>query len=232
MTPTATRLAEIHQRMDTAAAVSGRKGSAIQLLAVAKTATQTTLEEAWQAGQRRFGHNRVQALEEHRQVLPNAEWHLLGPLQGKKVRRGLAAAELFQALGETRTLERCARVLAANSGSAYPVLLQVNLHPEDGRYGCALEDLDALVDQVCAHPQLHCAGLMTLALATADDSALRHIFRTLHRRFQDLQSEGRLDANALLSMGMSGDFETAIQEGANLVRVGRAIFPPPTTDSL
>lgn len=232
MNPTATRLSDVRQRIDSAALTSGRQASAIELVAVAKTATPATLEEAWQAGQRCFGHNRVQALEDHRLLLPDAQWHLLGPLQGKKVRRGLAAAQLYQALGETRTLERCARVLQETGAPSYPVLLQVNVHPEDGRYGCTLEDLDALVDQVCATPQLHCAGLMTLALATPDDSALRSIFSTLRQRFQDLQSDGRLDASALLSMGMSGDFETAIEEGANLVRVGRAIFPPPATHSL
>jgi len=231
MSTTASRLAEIHQRIDVAAATSGRDGGAIQLVAVAKTATREALQEAWQAGQRAFGHNRVQALEGHRLVLPEAEWHLLGPLQHNKVRRGLAAAQMYQALGDLRTLEFCAKVLAAaESTSPYPVLLQVNLHPEDGRYGCNLNDLDALLDQVASTPQLQCAGLMTLALATQDDGALRRTFSTLHKCFQDLQSAGRLGSNALLSMGMSGDFETAIEEGANLVRVGRAIFPPPVTN--
>ena len=230
MSTTTSRLREVLQRIDAAAAASGQDADAIQLVAVAKTATPEALLEAWQAGQRAFGHNRVQALEQHRLVLPDAEWHLLGPLQHNKVRRGLAAAQIFQALGDVRTLEFCAQVLAAmGSTSPYPVLLQVNLHPEDGRYGCTLQDLDALVDQLASTPQLHCAGLMTLALATQDDRALRRSFSTLHKCFQDLQSVGRLGLDALLSMGMSGDFETAIEEGANLVRVGRAIFPPPAT---
>lgn len=227
---TANRLAEIRQRIDQAAQKAGRSAQDVQLVAVAKTATAATLREAWQAGQRLFGHNRVQALEEHRAVLPDAQWHLLGPLQGKKVRRGLAASELFQALGESRTLERCERILEEQSADPYPVLLQVNLNPEDGRYGCTLADLPGLVDQVLASKRLHCAGLMTLALANASESQLRSIFASLHRRFQDLQSEGRLAPDALLSMGMSADFETAIEEGANLVRVGRAIFPSPTDD--
>jgi pyridoxal phosphate enzyme (YggS family) len=227
---TANRLAEIRQRIDHAAQKAGRSGSDVQLVAVAKTATSTTLREAWQAGQRLFGHNRVQALEEHRAVLPDAQWHLLGPLQGKKVRRGLAASELFQALGESRTLERCQRVLEEQGSAPYPVLIQVNLNPEDGRYGCTLQDLDRLMDQLLASQHLHCAGLMTLALANASESILRSIFATLHQRFQDLQSQGRLAPDALLSMGMSADFETAIEEGANLVRVGRAIFPSPTAD--
>lgn len=227
---TANRLAEIRRRIDQAAQKAGRTAEDVQLVAVAKTATPATLREAWQAGQRLFGHNRVQALEEHRAILPDAQWHLLGPLQGKKVRRGLAVSDLFQALGESRTLERCERVLEENHAPPYPVLLQVNLHPEDGRYGCTLPDLDALVDQVLASKQLHCAGLMTLALADVPESELRSIFATLQRRFLDLQSEGRLAPDALLSMGMSADFETAIEEGANLVRVGRAIFPSPTAD--
>ncbi|MCP4093132.1 MAG: YggS family pyridoxal phosphate-dependent enzyme [Planctomycetes bacterium] len=227
---TAERLAEIRRRIDQAAEKAARSGEEVQLVAVAKTATPETLREAWQAGQRLFGHNRVQALEEHRAVLPQAEWHLLGPLQGKKVRRGLAASNLFQALGESRTLGRMERVLDEQDAAPYPVLLQVNLHPEDGRYGSTLENLDALVDEVLASQRLHCAGLMTLALANVADSELRSIFASLHRRFQDLQSEGRLAPNALLSMGMSADFETAIEEGANLVRVGRAIFPSPTAD--
>ncbi|MDP7063326.1 MAG: YggS family pyridoxal phosphate-dependent enzyme [Planctomycetota bacterium] len=227
---TAERLAEIRHRIDQAAVKVGRLGADVQLVAVAKTATPQTLREAWQAGQRLFGHNRVQSLEEHRAILPDAQWHLLGPLQGKKVRRGLAAADLFQALGESRTLERMERILAEQGATPYPVLLQVNLHPEDGRYGCTLDDLDRLLDEVCASKQLRCAGLMTLALANVAESELRSIFAKLHRRFQDLQSEGRLAPNAFLSMGMSADFETAIEEGANLVRVGRAIFPSPTAD--
>ena len=229
MNPTASRLEEVQHRIAEATLRSGRAVGKVNLVAVAKTATPDTLKDAWAAGQRCFGHNRVEALEEHRQVLPTAEWHLLGPLQGRKVRRGMAAADLYQALGESRTLERCARALNEAACPRMPVLVQVNLHPEDGRYGCSLSDLDELLDQVAETAELRCVGLMTLALATDDDAILRNIFSTLHERFRSLQSEDRLPADALLSMGMSGDFETAIEEGANLVRVGRAIFPPPVT---
>ena len=226
---TANRLAEIRERIDRAAAVAGRVAGEVGLVAVAKTATALTLQQAWDAGQRCFGHNRVQALEEHREVLPNAEWHLLGPLQGRKVRRGLAASNLFQALGESRSLQRCAKILEA-AASPFPMLVQVNLHPEDGRYGCTLEDLDSFVDQVLQYPQIQCAGLMTIALADSNESELRATFARLRERFLGLQSEQRLPSDAHLSMGMSADFETAIEEGANLVRVGRAIFPPPAAD--
>ena len=226
MSETADRLAEIQDRMANAAARGGHNPAHVGLVAVAKTATAETLEQAWAAGQRIFGHNRVQALEEHRKVLPAAEWHLLGPLQGRKVKKGLAAAACYQALGESKTLKRCESALAEVDGPHYPVLLQINLHPEDGRYGCTLEDMDSLLVEVIASPHLKNAGLMTLALADASESQLRADFALLYEHFKRLQKQGQLPSDAKLSMGMSQDFEIAIEEGANLVRVGRAIFPP------
>ena len=226
MNPTGARLAAVRVRIAEACAKTGRDAEKVRLVAVAKTATAETLREAWDAGQRDFGHNRVQALEDHRLVLPEARWHLLGPLQGRKVRRGLAAAECFQALGDGKTVARCERALEEVDRTDYPVLLQVNLHPEDGRYGCSMDGLQGLIGEVLAHPRLQLQGLMTLALADAQDSQLRADFAALAEHFHALQSQRVLPQDAWLSMGMSQDFETAVEEGANLVRVGRAIFPP------
>lgn len=226
MNPIGARLDAVRERIAEACAKQARDPEEVRLVAVAKTATEETLRQAWDAGQRDFGHNRVQALEVHRQVLPEAAWHLLGPLQGRKVRRGLAASSCFQALGEAKTAGRCQRALEEAEREDYPVLLQVNMHPEDGRYGCRLEDLDALIDEVLGQPRLRLHGLMTLALAEADEAQLHRDFATLSQRFRDLQADARLPQDAWLSMGMSQDFETAVEEGANLVRVGRAIFPP------
>lgn len=226
MSSTSERLAEIRSRMADAALRGGHNPAAVDLVAVAKTAHQQTLEEAWEAGQRIFGHNRVQALEEHRLLLPAAEWHLLGPLQGRKVRKGLAAAVCYQALGESKTLLRCEAARAEVDAPPYPVLLQINLNPEDGRYGCTLQNLDSLVAEVIASPHLRCSGLMTLALAGASETKLRSDFSLLFEHFKRLQNQAQLPSDAQLSMGMSQDYEIAIEEGANLVRVGRAIFPP------
>jgi pyridoxal phosphate enzyme (YggS family) len=228
MSTTAELLQGIHDRIAVACGRAGRSPGEVQLVAVAKTATPETLREAWDAGQREFGHNRVQALEDHRMVLPQANWHLLGPLQGRKVRRGLAASSCFQALGDRKTAERCQRALEEVGRTDFPGLLQVNMHPEDGRYGCPLEELDGLLELVQQLDLLRCDGLMTLALADAPEAILRGDFSKLFERFHRLQEEGQLLPSARLSMGMSQDFETAIQEGANLVRVGRAIFPPET----
>ncbi|MFK5955826.1 MAG: YggS family pyridoxal phosphate-dependent enzyme [Planctomycetota bacterium] len=226
MSKTAERFTEIRARMAEAALRGGHDPAGVDLVAVAKTATAHSLQEAWDAGQRIFGHNRVEALEAHRLILPEAHWHLLGPLQGRKVRRGIVASACYQALGESQTLQRCASAVAETNSTPYPVLLQINLNPEDGRYGCRLAQLDALVTEVNASEQLHFSGLMALALADAPEAKLRADFSTLFEHFQRLQKEGQLDPQAYLSMGMSQDFEIAIEEGANLVRVGRALFPP------
>jgi len=226
MLNTAERLAGIRNRMAAAAVRGGHEPAGVKLVAVAKTATEQSLHQAWDAGQRLFGHNRVQALENHRLVLPKASWHLLGPLQGRKVRRGLEAAACYQALGDSKTLQRCEVALTEAKVHAYPVLLQINLNPEDRRYGCSLTEMNALAAEVLASQHLHLAGLMTLGLADVAESKLRGDFALLFEHFQRLQKQGLLDADAQLSMGMSQDFEIAIEEGANLVRVGRAIFPP------
>lgn len=226
MNPTGERLQRIQERIASACMSGNRSPEEVRLVAVAKTANPATLREAWEFGHRHFGHNRVQALEDHRMVLPEATWHLLGPLQGRKVRRGLAASACFQAMGESKTAERCQRALEEMEREDYPVFLQVNLHPQDGRYGCPLEDLDSLVEEVQGLGRLRLEGLMTLALAEVTEDLLRRDFATMHRHFRRLQEQGQLPSSAWLSMGMSQDFETAVQEGANLVRVGRAIFPP------
>ena len=195
-------------------------------MAVAKTATADTLKEAWAAGQRLFGHNRIQALSDHQAQLPEAEWHLLGPLQGKKVRKALELGSCLQALGDLRTLGRIERVVAETERAPLPVLLQVNLNPEDGRYGISLEDLPSFVEAVSGSPGVRCQGLMTLALQQAEESKLRADFSRLHAHFQDLIGQGYFGDRPCLSMGMSADYRIAIEEGATLVRVGRAIFPP------
>jgi hypothetical protein len=214
----------VNQRIASAAQSSGRPANEVKLVAVAKTATSADLQEAFGAGQRLFGHNRVQALEEHRQVLPDAEWHLLGPLQGKKVRRGVAACNIYQALADSKTADRIHRVLLG-SNKQLDVLIQVNVRPEDGRNGLALEDVEAFISKMSCCHTIKVAGLMNLAVANASGNQLHADFAQVRRCCETLQTRGLLPANPVLSMGMSNDFEIAIAEGANLVRVGRAIFP-------
>ncbi len=224
MEPLASRLAEVRQRIDAAAARSGRDGAAVELVAVAKTADAAALRAAWDAGQRAFGHNRVQALAAHHAVLPAAEWHLIGPLQRNKAGDALGLASVVQTVGDRRIAERLARLLEARGAAPLPVLVQVNLTPDDGRYGCTAEALPALLEHLAGGP-FAVRGLMTLGPHGAAEGALRRHFAAL-RELARAAAGSALPASPALSMGMTEDYEIAIEEGATLVRVGRALFPP------
>ena len=225
----ASRLAEVRARATAAALRAGRDPQQVRLIAVAKTASAADLREAWAAGQRAFGHNRVQALQRDHALLPEAEWHAIGPLQGNKVRDAIACASWVHTLGELRTAERWARALRESERARpapLPVLLQVNLQPEDDRYGCALRDLDALAGAARLLPELELRGLMCIGPAAAAPASLRGLFAQMRNAATKLAAAGVLPWAPELSMGMSEDFEIAIEEGATLIRVGRTIFPP------
>ena len=176
-------------------------------------------------------------LEEHAAVLPDAAWHAIGPLQGKKVRRAVHLAACIHTVGEEKTAGRIRRVVEEDGLEPQPVLLQANLLPEDGRYGCPLPEegdagaapggaLRALAEAVALLPGLHVRGLMTIAPPDWEAAALRAGFARLRAAAEALGLAGLLPADPELSMGMSGDYEVAVEEGATLVRVGRAVFPP------
>ncbi|HEX9792438.1 MAG TPA: YggS family pyridoxal phosphate-dependent enzyme [Planctomycetota bacterium] len=228
MPTVAARLHAVRGRIAAAAAKGGREPSAVRLVAVAKTASDADLAAAWAAGHREFGHNRVQALEHAAGVLPEAVWHLIGPLQGNKVRRGLSAAGVIQTVGDQETaqrLERAAAALDRGTRVPVPVFAQVNFSADDPRDGCRLPALAALLETLGGLPRLAAQGLMTLAPAAADESALRRLFAAVREAAADMAERGLLPGIPALSMGMSGDYEIAVEEGATLVRVGRAIFP-------
>ncbi len=211
--------------MAAAARRAGRPEDAARIVAVAKTATAADLHAAWEAGQRAFAHNRVQAMLRDAALLPQAEWHAIGPLQGNKVRDCVGVAAWVQSVGDGRTAARLASACAA-ANRRLPVLLQANLQPLDGRYGCPLEELPTLAATVRGHKELDLRGLMTIADPAADAAGLRRGFARLRRSAEGLADAGLLPPRPELSMGMSEDFEIAIEEGATLVRVGRLLFPP------
>lgn len=231
----AANLAAIHARIDAACAAAGRAPTSVQLLPVSKTQPPDVIRAAYAAGCRAFGENKVQEADRKQQALSDLDirWSLIGHLQTNKARDVARFAHEFQALDSIRVAEALDRHLQ-QQGRALDVLVQVNTSGEASKYGLAPEDVVAFVKRLPAYSALRIRGLMTLALQSDNPTHVRACFSRL-RIFRDRLRQELPDGIMMdeLSMGMSGDFELAIAEGATVVRVGQAIFGPrDTPDSL
>jgi pyridoxal phosphate enzyme (YggS family) len=217
------RLEAVRERMARACHRSGREPASVVLVAITKTHPATTIREALAAGCDVFGENRIQeALAKMPDVGQGARWHFVGHLQSNKARHAVGAFELIHGVSDLR-LARELDQRAAAAGLTQRVLVEVNLAREATKHGVAEEDLHALLDGMMRLEHLELEGLMAIPppVERADES--RPWFARL-RELRD-RSAARLErALPELSMGMTDDFEVAIEEGATLVRVGRAIF--------
>ncbi len=226
MSSVADSLAEIRDRIVQAASVGGRDPSEVRLIAVSKTFPAEAIREAYEAGQREFGENRVQEGLEKSRVLSDLaiHWHLLGHLQANKVRK---AVELFGTLHAVDNVDSLRRVdqAAVSQGVCPEVLVQVDLAGEATKFGAAPAEVPRVLEAAANCRAARVVGLMLLPPLpdTAEES--RPWFSRL-RGLRDGWLAAGFPAGMLreLSMGMSGDFEVAVQEGATLVRVGTAIF--------
>ena len=217
MTTIVENLQAVKARIAAAARAAGRDAAAVTLLAVSKTHGVARIREAADAGQRAFGENYVQEALAKMDALPGLEWHLIGPLQSNKTR---LAAERF-AWVHTLEREKIARRLSEQRPQSLPplnVLIQVNISGETAKSGLAPEQVLPLGKVVAALPRLRLRGLMAIPEAGSAGSS----FRAVRETFESMKAGG-LDVDTL-SMGMSEDMETAIAEGATLVRIGTAIF--------
>jgi len=221
----------IRQRMAAACKRSGRELSSVRLLPVSKTVSAERLRLAYAAGCRELGENKVQEAYGKWQEMSNLSdlrWSVIGHLQTNKARQVARFASEFQALDSLRLAEELDRRLQAE-GRSLDVLVQVNTSAEPSKYGLAPEDVSAFMQQLPAFSSLKVRGLMTLALFSDDHVRVRECFVRLRELRDCLRQEAptaiELDQ---LSMGMSGDFELAIEEGATIIRVGQAIFGPRT----
>ncbi len=222
----ALRLENIRQRMAAAAERAGRRPDDVRLVAVSKTCPVDDVHAAFAAGQRDFGENRVQeALEKIRAAsdLP-VRWHLVGHLQSNKARKAAVPFACIHAIDRVDILEAVDRA-AAEAGSSPEVLVQVDLAGEVTKHGATLAAVRDVVARAVQCRAVRLAGLMLLPPWLEDAEAVRPYFRSL-RELRDRLCADAAPAHMLreLSMGMSHDFEVAIEEGATLVRVGTAIF--------
>jgi PLP dependent protein len=220
----AERLAQVRARMASAARKSGRDPASVKLLAVSKGFPVERIREAAEAGQLAFGENRVQEAEAKIGALPALEWHLIGQLQRNKARLACELFPVVHSLDRAELAQALARHASA-LGRRVRVLVQVNIDAEPQKGGVAPSATAALVREIAALPPLELAGLMAIPRSQPDAEAMRPTFarlRQLRDRIRLEQPDGpRLEE---LSMGMSDDYEIAIQEGATIVRVGSAIF--------
>lgn len=220
----ASRYQELMTRVASAAARAGRDPSEIHLVAVSKTVAPARVREAHAAGIRRFGENRAQELGLKSSALADLaiEWHFVGHLQSNKARAVMGVAALIHSVDRLDLAQR----LSAAAPAARPqrILVQVNTSGEASKSGVAPEALGTLLDGLASLPGLVVEGLMTIGPLTDDPAAIRHAFRSL-REARDRERAARPELPLTqLSMGMSGDYEIAVEEGATLLRVGTALF--------
>lgn len=217
----------VRSRITAACTRVGRDPATVRLLAVSKTVDEERIRLSYAAGCRELGENKVQ--EAHRKWEQTADlgdlrWSVIGHLQTNKAKLVARFASEFQALDSLRLAEALDRRLQAE-GRGLDVFVQVNTSGEASKYGLDPDAALAFVRTLAAYPSLRIRGLMTLALLSSQTARVRRCFallRTLRDRIQDEVLHGASVAE--LSMGMSGDFETAIEEGATVVRVGQAIY--------
>jgi hypothetical protein len=234
-------IAAVRERIAAAARRAGRSPDEITLIAVTKTHSAPTVKQALAAGVGDCGENRVQEADEKIAQLQNEQtrWHLIGHLQRNKAKRAATLFDLIHSLDSLKLAETLNRYVAdaeplARSGRRLPVLLQVNVSGETTKEGFdlvgGLENQAAwthfvqVAQQIVALPHLEVQGLMTIAPYSEEPEAVRPVFRRLRALRDELARQVPGATWQHLSMGMTGDFEVAIEEGATLVRVGRAIF--------
>lgn len=227
-------LKRIHTQIEAAAARRGAKADCISLVAVSKYSTAEDVLEAARFGQTVFAENRVQQLmekwnrlEELRTqgiVIPEITWHLIGHLQTNKVKYIVGKVALIHSVDSIRLVEEIDRQ-SAKKGIVSQILLEVNVSGEESKSGISLGEIDNFCKEM---ERFHCVelkGLMTMAPKGAEEKELRRIFSALYEKFVDKKQQMLHNVDmTYLSMGMSADFEVAIEEGANMIRVGHGVF--------
>ena len=217
-------LKEIQKRIQMAAAKSGRRLDDVTLVAVTKTVATETIREALAAGVRVLGENRPQELvRKHDELATDAQWHLIGHLQTNKINKIIDKVALIHSLDSWRLAEALSRSAMERNLDVH-ALIQVNVAGEASKNGIAPQEAADFLADAAALPGLRICGLMTIAPWVSRAEEVRPVFKQLADMADFLKKNPAGADIKYLSMGMSGDFEVAIEEGANIVRVGTAIF--------
>ena len=211
------------ERIAGAAQRAGRDPAEVELVAVSKTVAVDRLKSAVEAGLTVLGENRVQEAESKVADLPGVAWHLVGPLQSNKARRAVALFSVIETVDSVDLARRIDGIAGRDGRAPYPVLLQVNVDRDAAKSGFDPDRLASATSELDGLPNLDYRGLMTVGRLVANPQEARPTFVALRRLAQGLRERWpRLGRD--LSMGMTDDFEIAGEEGATIVRIGRALF--------
>ena len=204
---------------------AGRKREEVKLIAVSKTHPVEAIKEAMRCGIRSFGENKVQELKDKIEKLDDSlDWHLIGHLQTNKVKYVVGKVSLIHSLESIRLAEALEKE-AVKRGVIVDVLVEVNIAGEDTKFGVLPENVEDFIREVAKFEHIRVKGLMTVAPIAQKSEENRKYFKNLNKIMVDLNSKNIHNVSMnVLSMGMTGDYETAIEEGATLVRVGTGIF--------
>lgn len=218
-------LSEVRSRMAAACARSGRNIEDVTLIAVSKTKPVSMLMEAYEADAREFGENKVQEILEKRPQMPeDARFHMIGHLQTNKVAQVIDKAVLIHSVDSLHLAEKIEKEAAKREMTAN-ILLEVNVAKEESKFGLFPEDVVETLLEVQKLPHICVKGLMTIAPNVENAEENRKFFKKLFQLYVDIKSKNIDNGTmSVLSMGMTGDFEVAIEEGATMIRVGTGIF--------
>ena len=220
-------LLTVHGNIDAACEKAGRNKEEVQLIAVSKTKPFEELVAAYEAGERVFGENKVQeicAKYERIGEIPGAVFHMIGHLQTNKVRQVIDKVAMIHSVDSLHLAEVIDKE-AARIGKSMDILIEVNVAGEESKFGTACEEAGKLVRECAKLDNIHVCGLMTIAPFVEDSEQNRHIFKKLKQLCVDLKAKNIDNTDMdVLSMGMTGDYQVAIEEGATMVRVGTGIF--------
>lgn len=215
----------VEERIEAACKRSGRDVKEVTLIAVSKTKPVSMLKEAYETGIRTFGENKVQELVDKTEQMPeDIKWHMIGHLQRNKVKYLIGKTALIHSVDTYRLAEQI-NIEAKKNHTVMNVLIEVNIADEESKFGVRPDEVSGLIHEISTLDGIRVKGLMTVAPYTENAEENRGYFKKMHQLYVDINAENidNVDMD-ILSMGMTGDYEIAIEEGATMVRVGTGIF--------
>jgi hypothetical protein len=219
------QLQEVERRICAACERAGRAREEVTLIAVSKTQPLEALEEAYACGIRVFGENKVQELTDKIEAMPSdISWQMIGHLQTNKIKYLVGKVDLIHSV-DSMKLAQALEKEAAKKNEQFSILIEVNVAQEESKFGVSMEEVLPLVQEIATYPHLKICGLMTIAPFVENPEENRPVFANLHKLSVDISNKNIDNVSVnILSMGMTNDYEVAIEEGATMVRVGTGIF--------